>query len=108
VKSKKVGIVSERKTLKSGQMFDLSVIIDSDIKEKREITPTGVSFHAIESRALALLFSESCDIDVLLQQLQALFLMNPTCRRQTRLTPRVKSSERQRLSFWQRQRKHCF
>jgi len=32
---------------KSGQMFDLSVIIDSDIKEKREITPTGVSFHAI-------------------------------------------------------------
>ena len=27
---------------KSGQMFDLSVIIDSDIKEKREITPTGV------------------------------------------------------------------
>jgi len=82
--------------------------LENKVVKNPQRVNTMVSFHAIKSRALALLFSESCDIDVLLQQLQELFLMNPTCRRETRLTPRVKSSERQRLSFWQRQRKHCF
>jgi hypothetical protein len=67
----------------------------------------AVSFNAIQNEALALLLS-GLDTGPLFERLTALFLTNPSWRREDRNPPRKKTSARALLDFHKRQRKHCF
>ena len=67
----------------------------------------AVSFNAIKNHALHLL-SSNLDPLVLMKQLTALFLTNPTCDRPQRQPPRKKASARTLLDFQRRRRKHCY
>jgi len=67
----------------------------------------AVSFNAIKNHALHLL-SSNLDTLVLIEQLTALFLTNPTCDRPQRQPPRKKASARTLLDFQRRRRKHCY
>jgi hypothetical protein len=80
-----------------------------DAKEVRhpQVVNRAVSFNAIQNEALALLLS-GLDTGPLFERLTALFLTNPSWRREDRNPPRKKTSARALLDFHKRQRKHCF
>ena len=67
----------------------------------------AVSFNAIKNHALPLL-SSNLDTFVLMAQLTALLLTNPTCDRPQRQPPRKKASARALLDFQRRRKKHCY
>jgi hypothetical protein len=91
-----------------------SILTDSaqarlDAKEVRhpQTVNRAVSFNAIKNEALALLLS-GLDTGPLFERLTALFLTNPSLRREDRNPPRKKTSARALLDFHKRQKKHCF
>ena len=87
---------------------------DTDIilKEKENVTHIqkvnkAVSFNAIKDRAFDILFEEE-DINSILSELEALFIMNPSLERKKRNTPRKKSIPRKLIHFLKRGKKYVF
>jgi len=67
----------------------------------------SVSFHAIKSEALNLLFSDM-PINIIFNKLQKLFLTNPTLDKKKPTTPRNPKTARHLLHYHRTQRKHGF
>lgn len=75
-------------------------------KQARKVNK-AVSFHAIKHHALDLLYTQS-DLSLLKEQLTHLFLTNPVALRPHRKTPRKETSDRAKINYQRRVRKHSF
>lgn len=89
----------------------LTADANAELSEKDVLHPQkvnhAVSFNAIKNEAFALLGGKE-RADVVLQKLERLFLMNPTCQRSERDIPRQKRSDNHLLNYQKRSRKICF
>jgi hypothetical protein len=81
--------------------------LDAKATRHPQTVNRAVSFNAIKNHALHLL-SSNLDPLVLMKQLTALFLTNPTCDRPQRQPHRKKASARTLLDFQCRRRRHCY
>jgi hypothetical protein len=89
----------------------LTADANAELSEKDVLHPQkvnhAVSFNAIKNEAFALLGGKE-RADVVLQKLERLFLMSPTCQRSERDIPRQKRSDNHLLNYQKRSRKICF
>ncbi|MDM8565403.1 hypothetical protein QUF74_07095 [Candidatus Halobeggiatoa sp. HSG11] len=81
-------------------------LIKNQLKIKQKVN-CAVSFHAIKSQAMALLFSGEKS-DIVIGRLEKLFLMNPVLIRKNRKVPRKKRSTRHQVNCLKRKRKIIF
>lgn len=96
-------------------LSNLEPILTTDSDEKLTTKATkntqkvnkAVSFNIIKHRAFDLLSGDD-DIDVVLSELTALFLMSPTQIREHKNPPRQKSAPRKVLDFFRRKKKVVF
>lgn len=81
-------------------------LAEKSTQHKQQVN-RAVSFNAIKSHALEILYSED-DTGLILKKLEKLFLTNPTSARKLRKVPRKKRSSRHLLNYANRRRKICF
>lgn len=80
---------------------------DKTTSKNQQKVNHSVSFHAIKTEALNLLFSKT-PIDKVLNKLRKLFITNPTLDKKKSPTPRIPKTARHRLHYHRTQRKHSF